>query len=44
MTNKILNLFEIDVSFCRWLFVYKKCKLASLFSLTPHSLIEGGVF
>ena len=29
---------------CRWLFVYKKCKLACLFSLTPHSLIEGGIF
>ena len=28
---------------CRWLFVHKKCNLASLFSLASPSLIEGGI-
>ena len=35
------------MSACRWLFVYKvykKCKLASLFSFAPPFLTEGGIF
>ena len=37
VTNKILNFFElVSVSFC--------VQEASLFSLAPHSLFEGGIF
>ena len=45
VTNKILYFF--NMSACRWLFVYKvykKCKLASLFSFAPPFLTEGGIF
>ena len=41
---KFCTFFEI-VNMCsrRWLFVDKKCNLASLFSLASTSLIEGGI-
>jgi len=42
---KFCTFFEIvNMSSCRWLFVYKKCNPASLFSFAPPSLIEGGIF
>ena len=44
MANLILNLFWNSQRLGRWLFVYKKCKLACLFGLAPHSLIEGEIF